>query len=90
MFFGKRSEEEDDGSRTQRKIFFVNMLRKSLAPCRSQALSHPWTQVREGVLIKKNRSMITTEMMIFMIMEKRMVMMKTLRVMKKNLTYLHV
>ena len=56
MFFGKWNKEEDDGSQTQRKIFFVNMLQKSLAEsvlisCMDSKLGG------EGVLMKEISSM---------------------------------
>ena len=67
MFFGKRSEEEDDGSQTQRKIFFVNMLQKSLAE--SVFISFMDSKLgREGVLMKKNSSMAAMISKVMMIL----------------------
>ena len=67
MFFGKRSEEEDDGSQTQRKIFFVNMLQKSLAE--SVFISFMDSKLgREGVLMKKKSSMAAMISKVMMIL----------------------
>ena len=81
MFFGKWNKEEDDGSQTQRKIFFVNMLQKSLAE--SVLISCMDSQVRERRGIDEedflNGSNDKQSNDDFVIVERRIVMTKTLR-----------